>query len=88
MSNCVFKNIGAEGPRSRPREALCSFLLLYSKCSDNRNHYSLVKAVKTKNVVGYFGSLKELFKDTIRLNTGAPGTLSLQSAQKNPFRTN
>ncbi len=32
--------------------------------------------------------LNELFNDTIRLNTGAPGALSLQSTQKYPFLTN
>ena len=35
-----------------------------------------------------FGSLKELFRETILLNTGAPGFESLQSAQKKPVRTN
>lgn len=41
-----------------------------------------------KKSLSYFGSLKELFRDTIRLNTGAPGLLSWLSAQKYPFRTN
>ncbi len=36
----------------------------------------------------YTGSRNELFIDTIRLNTGCPGMESLQSAQKNPLRTN
>lgn len=36
----------------------------------------------------YLGSLNELFKDTIRLNTGFWGVLSLQSTQKKPLRTN
>ena len=35
----------------------------------------------------YLGSLNELFKDTIRLNTGFWGVLSLQSTQKKPLRT-
>ena len=35
-----------------------------------------------------FGSLKELFRDTIRLNTGCPSLESWISAQKNPFLTN
>lgn len=38
---------------------------------------------------GYaFGSLKELFRDTILPKTGFPGFDSLASAQKNPFLTN
>ena len=36
----------------------------------------------------YFGSLKELFSETIRLKTGLPGSLSRQSTQKYPLRTN
>ena len=35
-----------------------------------------------------FYNLKELFKDTILLNTGSPGLESWQSAQKKPFLTN
>ena len=34
------------------------------------------------------GSLKELFRDTMRLNTGAPSLESWISAQKKPLRTN
>ena len=34
------------------------------------------------------GSLKELFSDTIRLNTSLSGVVSLASTQKNPFLTN
>lgn len=36
----------------------------------------------------YFGSLKELFRDTILLNTRAPGLESFASTQKKPFLTN
>lgn len=36
----------------------------------------------------YFGSLNELFRDTIRLNTSASSFESFASTQKNPFRTN
>ncbi len=35
-----------------------------------------------------FGSLNELFRDTIRLNTGDPSLESWISAQKNPVLTN
>lgn len=38
--------------------------------------------------VRIFYNLKELFKDTILLNTGSPGLESWQSAQKKPFLTN
>ena len=34
------------------------------------------------------GSLKELFRDTIRLNTSASSLESFASTQKNPFLTN
>ena len=36
----------------------------------------------------YLDNLNELFRETIRLNTGAPSLESWQSAQKNPLRTN
>ena len=36
----------------------------------------------------YFGSLKELFNDTILLNTGCSGVESCASIQKYPFLTN
>lgn len=35
-----------------------------------------------------FGSLKELFRDTIRLNTSFSSVVSLASTQKKPLRTN
>lgn len=35
-----------------------------------------------------FGKTKELFNDTMRLNTSSPGLESLQSTQKNPCLTN
>ena len=35
-----------------------------------------------------FGNLKELLRETIRLNTSAPSLESFASTQKNPFLTN
>ena len=44
----------------------------------------LIPALIFSYIILYFGSLKELFSDTIRLNTIASGVESFASTQKKP----
>ena len=67
--------------------------------SIQQNSYSKSKNKTTAGILGiflgafgghhfYLGNTKELFNETIRLNTSAPSLESFASAQKNPCLTN
>ena len=49
---------------------------------------SRIPALIFSYISSYFGSLKELFSDTMRLNTIASGVESFASTQKKPCLTN
>ena len=69
--------------------------IFYVRIALHRRGIMSLKPAHRRNILcaGFFliyafGSLNELFRDTIRLNTGAPSLESWMSAQKNPVLTN